>query len=188
MTEDYPLPDIKTLFHELEVGSKFYVKTDLPSAYYQTKLDDAAQAISVINTTLGLLKLLRLHQGLNNTSGMFQRKIENTFKGLVGTTCFQEDVLVHGRTKSQCEKRWRAVQDHLKGVHYRRNQVWNYRGENLFSVSQFQEAGLRTMIDLSIKSGKSILLKGSRTILRIGQNSTVGSSRISHRKLPQYMS
>ena len=42
MTEDYPLPDMETLFHDLE-GSKFYVKIDLSSAYYQIKLDDAAQ-------------------------------------------------------------------------------------------------------------------------------------------------
>ena len=63
MTEDYPLPDMETLFHELE-GSKFYVKIDLSSAYYQIMLDDAAQEICVINTTLGLFKLLRLPQGM----------------------------------------------------------------------------------------------------------------------------
>ena len=53
MTEDYSLPDMETLFHELE-GSNFYVKIDLSSAYYQLMLDDAAQEICVINTTLGL--------------------------------------------------------------------------------------------------------------------------------------
>ena len=113
MTEDYPLPDMETLFQELE-GSKFYVKIDLSSAQYQVMLDDAAQEIWVINTTLGLFKLLRLPQGMKNAFGMFQRTIENTLKGLAGTICFQDNVLVHGRTKSQCEKRWRAVQDRLK--------------------------------------------------------------------------
>ena len=80
----YPLPDIKTLFHELK-GSKFYVKIDLSSAYYQIMLDDAAQEICGINTTLGLFKLLRLPQAMKNASGMFQRTIENTLKGLAGT-------------------------------------------------------------------------------------------------------
>ena len=70
MTEDYPLLDMETLFHELE-DSKFYVKVDLSSAYYQIMLDDAAQEICVINTTLGLFKLLRLPQGMKNVSGMF---------------------------------------------------------------------------------------------------------------------
>ena len=50
MTKEYPLPDMETIFHELE-GSKFYVKIDLSSAYYQIMLDDAAQEICVINTT-----------------------------------------------------------------------------------------------------------------------------------------
>ena len=40
MTEDYLLPDMETLFHELE-GSKFYVKIASSSAYYQIMLDDA---------------------------------------------------------------------------------------------------------------------------------------------------
>ena len=73
MTEDYPPPDMETLFHELE-GLMFHVKIDLSSAYYQIMLDDAAQEICVINTMLGgPFKLLRLPQGMKNASGMFQR-------------------------------------------------------------------------------------------------------------------
>ena len=86
-------------------------------------LDDAAQEICVINTTLGFFKLLRLPQGMKNASEMFQRTIENTLKGLAGTICFQDDVLVHGRTKSQCEKRWRAVQVRLKDKGFTINEI-----------------------------------------------------------------
>ena len=96
MTEDYPLLDMETLVHKLE-GSKFYVKIDLSSAYYRRMLDEAAQVVCVINTTLCLLKLLRLPQGIENAS---QRTTENTLKGFVGTICFQDDLLVHERTKS----------------------------------------------------------------------------------------
>ena len=63
-------------------------------------LDDAALVVCVINTTLGLLNLLGLPQGMKNASVMFLRTIEHTLKGLVGTICFQDDLLVHGRTKS----------------------------------------------------------------------------------------
>ena len=86
-------------------------------------LDDAAQEICVISTTLGLSKLLRLPQGIKNISGMFQRTIEDTLKGLAGAICFQDDVLVYERTKSQCEKRWRAVQDRLKGKGFTINEI-----------------------------------------------------------------
>ena len=54
---------------------------------------------------------------------MFQRTIENTLKGLAGTICFEDDVLVHGRTKSQCEKRWRAVQGRPKDKGFTINEI-----------------------------------------------------------------
>ena len=104
---------MESLIHELE-GAKFHVKIDLSSVYYQIMLHDAAQEICVISTTLGLLKLLILPQGVQNAFGKSQRTMENTLKVLVVTICFQDDVLVHGRTKSQSEKRLRAVQDRLK--------------------------------------------------------------------------
>ena len=54
---------------------------------------------------------------------MFQRTIEDTLKGLAGAICFQDDVLVYERTKSQCEKRWRAVQDRLKDKGFTINEI-----------------------------------------------------------------
>ena len=81
------------------------------------------QVVCVINTMLGLFKLLRLPEGMKNASGMFQRTTENTLKGLVGTICFKDDILVHGRTKSHCEKRWRAVQDHLNNKGFTINEI-----------------------------------------------------------------
>ena len=62
VTKDYPLSDIETLFHELE-GSTFYVKIGLSSFYHQILLDDVAQDICFIETTLGL----RLPQEKNST-------------------------------------------------------------------------------------------------------------------------
>ena len=82
MTENYSLPDMETSFHQLE-RSKFYVKFDLSSAYYQIMLDNAVQEFCVINTMLGLFKLLSLLQEMKNASGMFQRIIVNTLKDLV---------------------------------------------------------------------------------------------------------
>ena len=82
MTENYPLTDMELLFHLLE-GLKFYVKIDLSSAYYQIMLDNAAQENCVINTMLGLFKLLSLLQEMKNASGTIQPTIENTLKGLV---------------------------------------------------------------------------------------------------------
>ena len=70
MTDEYPLLDMESLFHELE-GSKFHVKSDSSSAYYQLLLHDAAQDLCAMNTTVGFFKLLRLPQGIKNASVMF---------------------------------------------------------------------------------------------------------------------
>ena len=97
MTEDYPIIDMETFF----MSWKFRVKIDCLSPKNATR---------VINTTLGLFKLLRLPRRMKNASKKFKRTIDNTVKGLVATICVQDDVLVHGRKKRQCEKRWMAVQ------------------------------------------------------------------------------
>ena len=65
MTKDNPLPDMETLFHKLE-GSIICVKIDFSSVYCKILLDDASQEICVINTTLDLLKLLRLPRGMKH--------------------------------------------------------------------------------------------------------------------------
>ena len=113
MTEDYPLPHMEAVFHDM-AGSKFHIENDLSTSKDQLMLDDVPQFICVINSMLGLCKLLRLPRGLKNASGMFQRTIENHLKRLVGAISFRDDALVHRRKKCQCEKRWRAIQDRLK--------------------------------------------------------------------------
>ena len=44
----------------------------------------------------------------------FQRPIENSLKRLIWTLSFQDDALVHGRSRSQRKKRWKAITDRLK--------------------------------------------------------------------------
>ena len=55
-------------------------------------LEDEAQDICVIETTLGLFKLLSLPQRIKTASGVFQRTEENFREGFVGTIRFQDDV------------------------------------------------------------------------------------------------
>ena len=70
---------METLHHELEI-SMFYVKIHLSSANHQILLDDEVQDVCVINTTLDVFKLLRLHHGMKNPSGIFQQTLEIVWK------------------------------------------------------------------------------------------------------------
>ena len=93
MDEDYPIPDMETIFHNLHGASEFS-KIDLSDAYYQIELDKEAKDICTINTSLGLFKMCRLPQGLKNSSSMFQNCIKSTLKGIKSFVIFQADVLV----------------------------------------------------------------------------------------------
>ena len=100
LDEDYPIPDMETIFDNLH-GASYFGKIDLSDAYYQIELDEDAKEICTINTSQGLLKMCRLPQGLNNSSSIFQNRIESSLKGIKGVVIFQDDVLVYGTTKDQ---------------------------------------------------------------------------------------
>ena len=104
MDEDYPIPDMETIFHNPH-GASYSVKIDLSDAYYQFELDEEAKDICTINTSQGLFKMCQLPQGLKNSSSIFQNCIESTLKGIKGVFIFQDNLLVYGATKEQFDKR-----------------------------------------------------------------------------------
>ena len=48
--EDYPIPDMETIFHNLH-GASYFGKIDLSDAYYHYDLDKQAKYICIINTS-----------------------------------------------------------------------------------------------------------------------------------------
>ena len=89
MDEDYPIPDMETIFHNLH-GASYVGRIDLLDAYYQIQLDGEANDICTINTSQGLFKMCRLPHGLKNSSSIFQKCIESTLKGIKGVAIFKK--------------------------------------------------------------------------------------------------
>ena len=75
MDEDYPIPDMETIFHNLH-GASYFGRIDLSDAYYQIELNEDAKEICTINTSQGLFKIGRLPQDLKNSSSIVQNCIE----------------------------------------------------------------------------------------------------------------
>ena len=121
MDEDYPIPDMESIFHNLH-GASYFGKIDLSVSYYQIELNEDAKEICTINTSQGLFKMCRLLQGLKNSSSFFQNCIESTLKGIKGVGIFQDDVLVYGTTKDQYEKRMLAVKSRLREKNFTINE------------------------------------------------------------------
>ena len=113
MDEDYPIPDMETIFHNLH-GTSYFGKIDLSDAYYQNEHDEEAKDICTIHTSQGLFKMRPLRQGLKNSSTLFQNCIESTLKGTKGVVIFQYDVLLYKSTKEQFDKRMLAFNSQLR--------------------------------------------------------------------------
>ena len=122
MDEDYPIPDMETIFHNPR-GASYFGKIDLSDAYNQIEIDGEAKDICTISTSPGLFKMCRLPQGLKNSSSIFQNCIESTLKGIKGVVIFQDDVLVHGTTKEQFDKRMLAVKSRLREKNFTINET-----------------------------------------------------------------
>ena len=56
MDEDYPIPDMETIFHKPH-GASYFGKTDFSDVYNQIELDEEAKDICTINTSKRLFKM-----------------------------------------------------------------------------------------------------------------------------------
>ena len=56
MDEDYPIPDMEKIFHNLH-GASYFDPIDLSDAYNQIEIDEEAKDICTINTYQGLFKI-----------------------------------------------------------------------------------------------------------------------------------
>ena len=121
MDDDYPKPDMETIFNNLH-GASYFGTIDLSDAYFQTEFDEKTKVICTINTSRGLFKMCRLPQGLKNLSLSFQNCIQSTLKGIESVVIFRDDVLVHRTTKEQIDKRMLAVKSRLREKNFTINE------------------------------------------------------------------
>lgn len=93
--EQYPIPRIEDLWTVLAGGEKF-TKLDLRDAYQQVVLDEASREYVTISTHMGLFQYTRLPFGVSSAPAIFQREMENLFRGLPHVAVYFDDILVTG--------------------------------------------------------------------------------------------
>ena len=106
--DNYPLPKHEELLSSL-AGGKYFAKLDLTQAYAQLVIDEESQKYTVINTHRGLFKYTRLSFGVASAPGIFQRTMEKLLRGKIGTVCFQDDVLISGKSPDELIDRLKEV-------------------------------------------------------------------------------
>ncbi|XP_045105807.1 uncharacterized protein K02A2.6-like [Portunus trituberculatus] len=104
----YPLPTPEDLFSSLR-GGIIFTKLDLSHAYNQLVLNDEAKQYLTINTHKGLFRCNRLSFGISAAVAIFQREMENLFRGLPGVAVYLDDILVNGESAEQHDSNLRSV-------------------------------------------------------------------------------
>lgn len=103
--ETYPVPRVEELWAALSGGDKF-TKLDLRDAYQQVPLNQECRKFVTINTHMGLFQYTRLPFGVSSAPAIFQREMENLFRGLPSVAVYFDDIIVTGVDD----------QDHLKNL------------------------------------------------------------------------
>ncbi|KAJ1213856.1 hypothetical protein NDU88_001486 [Pleurodeles waltl] len=103
-----PLPNITEELSCLG-GSKVSSVLDLSSAYHQIVLHPESRHLTSFVTPLGAYQFLRMPFGLASAAACFQRVMKRILGDIVGTLCFQDDILVHGKSVDEHDKILRTV-------------------------------------------------------------------------------
>nr|XP_037275484.1 uncharacterized protein K02A2.6-like [Rhipicephalus microplus] len=111
--EQYPITRIEDLWTVLEGDEKF-TKLNLRDAYQQVVLNEASRKYVTISTHMKLFQYTRLPFGVSSAPVIFQREMENLFKGLAHVPVYFDDILVTGENDAEHLLNLRAVLSKLQ--------------------------------------------------------------------------
>ena len=110
--ESYPLPTIDELTCQLS-GSTVFSKIDLRWGYLQVKLAEDSRYLTAFITHEGVYQFKRLCFGLCSAPSAFQQIIKDITAGLDGVVNLLDDILIHGKTTEEHDRRLNAVLQRL---------------------------------------------------------------------------
>ena len=107
--ENYPLPKIDSLLGGIGDSAVFGKAIYANSGFWQAKLAEKSQLLTTFLTPFGRYCFQRLPFGLKSAPERFQRIVLTELAGLDGMICIMDDILVHGRTQTENDKRLDSV-------------------------------------------------------------------------------
>lgn len=142
--ENFPMPNIDVAMATIHNVSKLS-KIDLEAAYYHFELERNSRNITTFVARSGVYRFCRLMFGIKSAPELFQREMENLFRGIKGIIVYMDDLLVHGATDEEHDQTLKEVLDRI----HKRNIKIN---------EQKSEFGLREVVFL----GHHVSTKGIR--------------------------
>ena len=113
--ERYQIPTVYEVLHNLNQSTVLSnCKLDLKWGYHQLELHPDSWSITTFTTHCGLYRYKRLMFGINSAPEVYQHVIQQTFQGCEGVANISDDIIVHGRSIEEHNKRLQQVLERLK--------------------------------------------------------------------------
>ncbi|CDR49787.1 RHTO0S33e00188g1_1 [Rhodotorula toruloides] len=98
--------------------AKYWGKTDMTNAFFQTPMAEEDIAKTAIKTPWGLFEWTVMPQGLCNAPATHQARVNKALRHLIGVCCqaFVDDVIIYSRTVEEHEENCRAVLEALRAA------------------------------------------------------------------------
>lgn len=113
--ENHPLPAVDVTLARLSGGTVF-TKLDANSGFWQTPLSEESRHFTTFITPWGRFMFNVLPYGISSGSEKFQKNMNLILEGMDGVECSIDDVLIHGKTQSEHDKRLELVLTRIKNA------------------------------------------------------------------------
>ena len=118
--EHFPMNSIDDVATRL-TGSKVFSVLDANMGYFQIKLDEKSSELTTFNTPFGRYRYLRMPMGITCASEVFQREMVHQFGEMEGVEIVVDDILVHGRSYEEHNKRLTNVLKKAREINLKLN-------------------------------------------------------------------
>ena len=105
--ERQPIPTVEELLNDMN-SSTVFSKLDLKMGFHQVELHKDSRYITTFVSSLGLFRYKRLMFGISSAPEKYQQIVRDVLRGCKGVANIADDIIVHGKT----------VEEHDKRLHY----------------------------------------------------------------------
>jgi hypothetical protein len=109
----FPFPSLDEVFASVR-GARYFSKLDLTWGFWNLKLDEDSSKLCTFSTPWGVFRYLRLPFGVSPAPEVFHRVLADVLRGLPGVLHYVDDILIHGSTADEHDRRLRAVLNRLR--------------------------------------------------------------------------
>ena len=113
--ERHPIPPVEELLHNINRRAVFS-KVDLKWGFHQILLSEGSRHITTFVTHRGMCHYKWLMFGMTSAPGKYQQIVRDVLEGCEGVVNTTADLIIHGNSVEEHDRRLFAVLDSLKWV------------------------------------------------------------------------